>query len=85
MPRYSALIHHRTEVTLMIKSNLKEIMERLDVTYKQLEEKTGLSSQTITRARGGMINECRLSTLATMARALGVTTKDLYDEDDQKR
>ena len=56
----------------MIKSNLKEIMERLDVTYKQLEEKTGVSSQTITRARGEMISECRLSTLETIAKALGV-------------
>lgn len=64
----------------MIKSNLKEIMERLDITYKQLEEKTGISSQTITRARGEMISECRLSTLETIAKALGVTTKDLYDE-----
>lgn len=69
----------------MIKSNLKKIMERLDVTYKQLEEKTGVSSQTITRARGDMISECRLSTLEIIARALGVTTKDLYDEDDQKK
>ena len=64
----------------MIKSNLKEIMERLDVTYKQLDEKTGVSSQTITRARGEMISECRLSTLETIAKALGVSTKDLYDE-----
>ena len=64
----------------MIKSNLKEIMERLDVTYKQLEEKTGVSSQTLTRARGEMISECRLSTLETIAKALGVSTKDLYDE-----
>ena len=64
----------------MIKSNLKEIMERLDVTYKQLEEKTGVSSQTITRARGEMISECRLSTLETIAKAVGVSTKDLYDE-----
>lgn len=64
----------------MIKSNLKEIMERLGVTYKQLEERTGLSSQTITRARGDLISECRLSTLAIIARALNVGTKDLYDE-----
>lgn len=68
----------------MIRSNLKEIMERLDITYKQLEEKTGISSQTITRARGEMISECRLSTLETIAKALGVTTKDLYDEENEK-
>ena len=65
----------------MIKSNLKEIMERLDVTYKELEEKTGISSQTITRARGDMISECRLSTLETIAKALEVSTKDLYEEE----
>ena len=69
----------------MIKSNLKEIMERLDITYKQLEEKTGISSQTITRARGEMISECRLSTLETIAKALGVTTKDLYEEENEKK
>lgn len=69
----------------MIKSNLKEIMERLDVTYKQLEEKTGISSQTITRARGDMISECRLSTLETIAKALGVSTKDLYEEKNEKK
>ena len=62
----------------MIKSNLKEIMERLDVTYKHLEETTGISSQTITRARGEMISECRLSTLETIAKALGVMGKDFY-------
>lgn len=69
----------------MIKSNLKEIMERLDVTYKQLEEKTGISSQTITRARGDMISECRLSTLETIAKALGVSTKELYEEKNEKK
>lgn len=69
----------------MIKSNLKKIMEQLDITYKQLEEKTGISSQTITRARGDMISECRLSTLETIAKALGVTTKDLYDEENEKK
>ncbi|MCC8193489.1 MAG: helix-turn-helix transcriptional regulator, partial [Deltaproteobacteria bacterium] len=56
-----------------------------NVTYKQLEEKTGISSQTITRARGDMISECRLSTLEAIAKALGVTTKDLYDEENQKK
>ena len=69
----------------MIKSNLKKIMERLDVTYKQLEEKTGISSQTITRARGDMISECRLSTLETIAKALGVSTKELYEEKNEKK
>jgi DNA-binding Xre family transcriptional regulator len=69
----------------MIKSNLKEIMVRLGVTYKQLEEKTGLSSQTITRARGDLISECRLSTLAVIAKALEINTKDLYEDNSQKK
>ena len=64
----------------MIKSNLKKLMEQLGITYKQLEEMTGLSSQTITRARSDLISECRLSTLEAIAKALGVKTKDLYEE-----
>lgn len=65
----------------MIRSNVKNLMEKYGVPYAELEKKTGLSSQTITRARGDMISECRLSTLETIAKALGVTTKDLYDEE----
>lgn len=64
----------------MIKSNLKKIMEQAGVTYSMLEEATGLSSRTITRARGDKIIDCRLSTLHILARALGVSTKELYVE-----
>lgn len=67
----------------MIKSNVKKLMDTLGVTYAQLEQKTGLSSQTITRARGHLISECRLSTLLSIAKALQVSTKDLYDEEDE--
>ncbi len=70
---------------MKLKSNLKEIMQRLDVTYTQLEEKTGLSSQTITRARGDRISACRLSTLAAIAEVLNVSTKDLYDEENKNQ
>lgn len=64
----------------MVKSNVKEIMENKGITYIALEEKTRLSSQTITRARGDMIRECRLSTLELIAKALGVKIKDLFFE-----
>lgn len=64
----------------MVKSKVKEIMKAKGVTYTALEEKTKLSSQTITRARGELISECRLSTLDTIARALGVSIKDLFEE-----
>lgn len=65
----------------MLKSNIKKIMITKGVTYKELEEKTGLSSQTITRARSHLISECRLSTLWSIARALDVNVKDLFSDD----
>lgn len=64
----------------MIKSNLKELMEKRGITYKHLEDKTKISSQTITRARGPLISECRLSTLEVIAQALQVSIKDLFEE-----
>ena len=64
----------------MIESNVKNIMENMDITYAELESVTGLSSQTITRARSRRIREMSLETLETIARALGVTVKDLFDE-----
>ena len=64
----------------MIESNVKNIMENMDITYAELESVTGLSSQTITRARSRRIREMNLETLETIAHALGVTVKDLFDE-----
>ena len=64
----------------MIKSNIKEIMSEKGVTYAMIEKATGFSSQTITRARGEMIRECRLSTLEAFARTLGVAISDLFVE-----
>ena len=64
----------------MVKSKVKELMEEKGVTYVMLEKATGFSSQTITRARGEMIRECRLSTLEAIANALGVKICDLFDQ-----
>lgn len=66
----------------MIKSRIKEVMRERGMTYASLEQKTGLSSQTITRARGEMIRECRLSTLELIAHALDVRITDLFAEDE---
>jgi DNA-binding Xre family transcriptional regulator len=55
-------------------------MEKRKVTYAALEKMTGLSSQTITRARGELIRECRLSTLESIAKALGVSISELFEE-----
>lgn len=64
----------------MIKSNIKKLMEEKGITYAVIEKATGFSSQTITRARGEMIRECRLSTLEAIAKALGVRICDLFEE-----
>ena len=64
----------------MISSNIKEIMEDKGVTYVELERRTGLTNLTITRARSEMIRECKLSTLESIARALGVRIYDLFED-----
>lgn len=64
----------------MITSTLKKRMEKQKITIRALVAKTGLSDKTILRARSSQINECRLYTLETIARAIGCATKDLYEE-----
>jgi len=63
-----------------IQSNLKELMESKGVTVRGLSEMTGLSTRTVMFARGPQILQCRLETLATIAAALGVRVKDLFEE-----
>jgi len=64
----------------MFKSNVKKIMRDKGIRAVFLSEKTGLSSATIAKARQDEgIAECRLSTLARIANALGVPVKKLFD------
>ncbi len=65
----------------MIRSNLARIMKEKQITYRRLNEISGLAGETINRARGRQITECKLSTLATLAGALEVGIKDLFDEE----
>lgn len=65
----------------MIVSRIKEFMEAKGFTYKQLEEATGLTAQTISRMRGEKTAEARLKTLEIIAHALGSQVKDLFDEE----
>ncbi len=64
----------------MITSRIKNIMESKGMTYAGLERLTGLSSQTVTRARSPRIREMTLGTLSVIADALDVNIKDLFDE-----
>jgi Predicted transcriptional regulator len=65
----------------MFFSNVKKLMKDKGLKTVELSERTGLSSATIAKARQDEgISECRLSTLAKIADALGVKTKRLYEE-----
>ena len=66
----------------MISSKVSEIMKDKGMTYEAIQKATGLSPQTVARARGPRIGTCTLNTLAAIAGALGVRTKDLYEESD---
>lgn len=69
----------------MIVSKVRHQMELKSMTYEALQQKTGLDSKTITRARGELIRECRLSTLEIIARALQVGIVDLFREEFPER
>ena len=64
----------------MIESRVRHAMKSKGVTIEQLAKATGLSTHTIMRSRSEYINRCTLSTLKTMAKALGCNAKDLFGE-----
>lgn len=64
----------------MLAGKVKEVMEQNGVTIRQLAGMTGLSSGTLHRARGDQFTKCTLETLATIAGALGVKVKALFEE-----
>jgi transcriptional regulator with XRE-family HTH domain len=64
----------------MIESRVKAAMEGKGMTVRELSSVTGIAPRTIMRARGPLIARCTLETLASIAGALGVKTKDLYEE-----
>ena len=65
----------------MIISNIKLLMKEKKLNVREFAELTGMSTATINKARrDNGILECRLSTLVRIADALGVKTKQLYEE-----
>lgn len=65
----------------MFRSNVNQLLEEKGMSTYALAEKSGISRQSLFKARQDAgISECRLSTLARIARALGVGAKDLFDE-----
>lgn len=51
----------------MVKSNLAKLMKEKKLTYRRLSELSGIAGETINRARGILIYECKLSTLDALA------------------
>lgn len=68
---------------MKIVSNIIDLMKEKKETIRSLSEKAGLATQSIVRARGPQIMECRLSTLSAIADALGVQMKDLFTETEE--
>lgn len=64
----------------MITGKVRELMTEKGITIREMAERTGLAAETIKRSRDARIGRCTLDTLATIAGALGVRTKDLYEE-----
>lgn len=63
-----------------IMSRVRDKMEQAGATVQSVADQTGLSPQTIMRARGPRVGTCTLNTLTTIAGALGVAVKDLFEE-----
>jgi DNA-binding Xre family transcriptional regulator len=64
----------------MFLSNIAKIAKEKRMTARAIIAATGLSPNTITKARrDGEIADCRLSTLGRIAHALEVPVKTLFD------
>lgn len=64
----------------MIRSKVKNEMEKKNLSIRKLVADTGLSSGTVHRARGEQIDKCSLATLERIATILGIQVKDLFEE-----
>lgn len=60
-------------------SHLPEIMKRRDMSYEELQYRSGAAPDTIARARDNRIETCQLKTLAKLADALGVAVHELFE------
>lgn len=64
----------------MFVSNVNLLMEKKDIGHERLQKETGLSPETIARARDARIGTCSLNTLGAISTVLGVWVKDLFNE-----
>lgn len=64
-----------------ITSKVKTLMTEKNVTVAGMMTLTGLSNETVMRARDLRIESCSLRTLVSIAGALGCRVKDLFEEE----
>lgn len=62
-----------------MQSKLPELMKAKGVTIYELIEQTGLSKETITRARDHRIQHCSLLTLSKIAAVLDTSPRELFE------
>jgi len=65
----------------MLTSNVKKIMEKKGISLRVLMRISGVSKQTIERARENTIIQCSLDTLQKIANGLDCKVKDLFEEE----
>jgi transcriptional regulator with XRE-family HTH domain len=64
-----------------LKDQLKRLRTAADLTQQDLAMKAGLSISSVVQIERGIIPDPRGSTLKALARALGVSMDELYDDD----
>ena len=61
-----------------MKMRIKEIREEKKMTQEELENKSGISRQTISAIENGKTKDVKSGTLIAIAEALGTTLDDIF-------
>ena len=66
----------------MIKSNLRYIMRKKNISLRKLAYSSGVAESTLLKVRESItIRNCKLSTLENISKALGCKISDLFEEE----
>lgn len=63
-----------------MKYRVKEIREQLNMSQAELEQKSGISRQTISAIENDRLEDTKVGTLMALANALGTTIDNLFFE-----
>lgn len=62
----------------MVNNNLSEIRKAKGLTQKELAKKSGVSRVTIANIERGAVTNLKISTMLSLANALGVTVEEIF-------